>query len=60
MESFFSSFKTERIGKKVYRTRATAKADVSDYVECFSNATQRHSTLGYLSPMDIEREAGVT
>lgn len=37
MESFFSSLKTERIGKKVYRTRAQAKADVFDYVECFYN-----------------------
>jgi putative transposase len=59
MESFFSSLKTERIGKKVYRTRAQAKADVFDYVECFYNPTRRHSTLGYLSPIDFEMEAGV-
>jgi putative transposase len=59
MESFFSSLKTERIGKKVYRTRAQAKADVFDYVECFYNPTRRRSTLGYLSPIDFEREAGV-
>ena len=59
MESFFSSLKTKRIGKKVYRTRAQAKADVFDYVECFYNPTRRHSTLGYLSPIDFEREAGV-
>jgi putative transposase len=59
MESFFSSLKTERIGKKVYRTKAQAKADVFDYVECFYNPTRRHSTLGYLSPIDFEREAGV-
>ncbi len=59
MESFFSSLKTERIGKKVYRTRAPAKADVFDYIECFYNPTRRHSTPGYLSPIDFEREAGV-
>lgn len=59
MESFFSSLKTERIGKKVYRTRAQAKADVFDYIECFYNPTRRHSTLGYLSPIDFEMEAGV-
>jgi putative transposase len=59
MESFFSSLKTERIGKKVYRSRAQAKADVFDYIECFYNPTRRHSTLGYLSPIDCEREAGV-
>lgn len=59
MESFFSSLKTERIGKKLYRTRSQAKADVFDYIECFYNPTRRHSTLGYLSPIDFEREAGV-
>ena len=59
MESFFSSLKTERIRKTIYRTRAQAKADVFDYVECFYNPTRRHSTLGYLSPIDFEREAGV-
>ena len=59
MESFFSSLKTERIGKKVYRTRAQAKADVFDYIECFYNPTRRHSTLGYLSPIDFEMEVGV-
>lgn len=59
MESFFSSLKTERVGKKVYRTRAQAKADVFDYIECFYNPTRRHSTLGYLSPIDFEMEAGV-
>lgn len=59
MESFFSSLKTERIGKKVYRTRAQAKADVFDYIECFCNPTRRHSKLAYLSPIAFEREAGV-
>jgi len=59
MESFFSSLKTERIGKKVFGTRAQAKADVFDYIECFYNPTRRHSTLDYLSPIDFERKAGV-
>jgi hypothetical protein len=58
IKSFFSSLKTERIGKKLYRTRAQAKADVCDYIECLYNPTRRHSTLGYLSPVDFEGEAG--
>jgi putative transposase len=58
MESCFSSLKTERIGKKVYRTRAQAKADVFDHVKCFYNPTRRHSTMGYLRPIDFKREAG--
>lgn len=59
MESFFSSLKTERIARKTYRTRDQAKAEVFDYIERFYNPTRRHSTLGYLSPMDFERQAVV-
>ncbi len=59
MESFFSSLKTERIGRKTYRTRNHAKADVFDYIDRFYNPTRRHSTLDYLSPMDFERQAQV-
>ena len=47
MESFFSSLKTERTARKVFRTREQARAEV--------NPTRRHSTLGYLSPMAFEK-----
>jgi putative transposase len=57
MESFFSSLKTERTAAKTYRTRAQAKADVFDYIERFYNPKRRHSTLGYLSPMEFEMQA---
>jgi putative transposase len=59
MESFFSSLKTERIGKKVYRTRDAARADVFDYIERFYNTVRRHSTIGYLSPVEFERKVGL-
>ena len=54
MESFFSSMKTERVARKVYRTREEAKSDVFDYIERFYNPTRRHSTLGYVSPAQFE------
>jgi putative transposase len=57
MESFFSSLKTERAKRKTYRTRDEAKADVFDYIERFYNPKRRHSTLGYLSPMEFEMRA---
>lgn len=59
MESFFSSLKTERVARKTYRTRNQARADVFDYIERFYNPTRSHSTLGYLSPMDFEKQANV-
>jgi len=59
MESFFSSLKTERTARKTYRTRDQAKADVFDYIERFYNAKRRHSTIGYLSPMQFEKQAAL-
>jgi putative transposase len=59
MESFFSSLKTERTAHKMYRTRNHAKADVFDYIERFYNPKRRHSTLGYLSPVEFENKAGL-
>ena len=55
MESFFSSLKTERTARKVFRTREQARAEVFDYVERFYNPTRRHSTLGYVSPIAFEK-----
>jgi putative transposase len=59
MESFFSSLKTERTTHKTYRTRDEARADVFDYIECFYNPKRRHSTIGYMSPVDFEAMAGL-
>jgi len=57
MESFFSSMKTERIARKVYRTWDQARADVFEYIERFYNPRRRYSTIGYISPMEFKRLA---
>src|SRR6195256_1965534 len=54
MESFFSSLKVERVARKIYPTRDQARADVFDYIERFYNPRRRHSTIGYISPMEFE------
>jgi putative transposase len=59
MESFFSSLKTERTARKTYRTRDAARADVFDYIERFYNIKRRHSTIGYVSPMEFESNVGL-
>lgn len=56
-ENFFASLKFERVKRKVYRTRDQARADVFDYIERFYIPTRRHSTIGYLSPMQYEERA---
>jgi putative transposase len=59
MESFFSSLKIERTSRRIYRTRDQARADVFDYIERLYNPKRRHSTIGYVSPMEFEALAGV-
>ena len=36
------------------------RADVFDFIERFYNAKRRHSTIGYLSPIEFERRAEVS
>lgn len=55
MESFFSTMKTERPSRKNYSSRDEARADVFDYIERFYNHQRRHWTLGYVSPVELER-----
>ncbi len=55
MESFFSTMKTERTNRSQYSTRDSARADIFDYIERFYNPRRRHSTLGYLSPINYEK-----
>jgi len=55
IESFFSTLKTERTGRRHYASRDEARADVFDYIERFYNPRRRHSTLGQVSPDQFER-----
>jgi putative transposase len=54
MESFFRSLKAERVHLTRYASNQEAKTDPFDYIR-FYNHRRRHSTLGYLSPMEFER-----
>lgn len=53
METFWASLKKEQVHHQHYITRAQAKADIFDYIECFYNTIRRHSALGNQSPLDF-------
>lgn len=58
VESFFATLKTELLaGEPAYRTRQEARTAIFEYVEGFYNRIRRHSTLGYLSPLEFEQRA---
>jgi putative transposase len=45
-----SASRLPRIGRKIYRSRDEARADVFDYIERFYNPIRRHATIGHLKP----------
>jgi len=55
MESFFASLKKELVHHEDYQTRAEARASIFEYIETFYNPKRRHSSLGYLSPVEYEQ-----
>lgn len=55
-ESFFQLLKRERVKRKTYPSRDTAKSDVFDYIELFYNPKRRHSHNGGLSPIQFEQQ----
>ena len=57
MESFFHTLKTELVHHRHYETRAEAKRDIFAYIEGFYNRTRRHSSIGYMSPVEMELKA---
>ena len=54
-ESFFATVKTELVHRRRFATRAEARDTIFDFVEVFYNRRRRHSTLGYVSPVDVEK-----
>ena len=59
-ESFFQLLKRERIKRKIYLTRDACRSDVFDYIEMFYNPKRRHGSNGGLSPVEFERQAGLS
>ena len=55
-ESFFHTLKVELIHRMKFKTREEAKAKIFEYVEMYYNTKRAHSTLGYLSPFEYEKQ----
>ena len=54
-ESFFATLECELLDRRRFKTQAEARIAVFEFIEGFYNPRQRHSSLGYLSPIDYER-----
>jgi putative transposase len=56
-ESFFATLKKELIHGRSWPTKAELRTEVFEYIEIFFNRRRRHSTLGYLSPVQFENSS---
>ena len=59
-ESFFSRFKAELLEGGMFADVAQARSETFSYMEGYYNRVRRHSSLGYQSPVEFERELGIT
>jgi hypothetical protein len=53
-ESFFATLECELLAQSRFKTQAEARHAIFEFVEGFYNRRRRHSSIGYLSPVDYE------
>lgn len=56
-ESFFSTLEHELLAEADFASRAAARPAIFEFITWY-NGDRRHSTLGYVSPMQYERQLG--
>jgi putative transposase len=54
-ESFFATLECELLARRRFKTQAEARMALFQFIEGFYNRRRRHSSIGYLSPVDYER-----
>ena len=55
-ESFFSRFKAELVEGGIFESVEQAHSETFSYIEGYYNRIRRHSSLGYLSPVEFEKQ----
>ena len=54
-ESFFATLECELLARCQFKTQAEARNATFAFIEGFYNKRRRHSSIGYLSPIDYGR-----
>jgi hypothetical protein len=53
-ESFFATLECELLDRHRFKTQAEARLALFSFIEGFYNPRRRHSSIGYLSPIEYE------
>lgn len=53
-ESFFGTLKSEAVHGRRFETQAEARSALFSYIETFYNTRRRHTSLGFLTPVEHE------
>lgn len=53
-EAFFATLECGLLGRRHFPSQAKARIAAFPFIEGFHNPTRRHSSLGYLSPIELE------
>jgi putative transposase len=56
VESFFATFKRDRVFWQRFQTKKEARRIIFEYLEVLYNRVRRHSSLGYKSPVAFEQQ----
>ena len=59
-ESFFATLECELLTQCRFKTQVEARSGVFAFIEGFYNLRRRHSSIGYLSPIDYEHRHHTT
>ena len=54
-ESFFKIIKSELVYHNRFRSKTHARLEVFEFIEIWYNRKRRHSSLGYLTPIEFEQ-----
>jgi putative transposase len=54
-ESFFATLECELLDRRRFKNRDEARTAIFEFIEGFYNRRRRHSSIGYLSPVDYEQ-----
>ncbi len=60
IESFWSRMQVELLDRKKWNTRLELANAIFEYLEIWHNRKRRHSQLGWLSPLEFERNRIIT